>query len=286
MACLITELCLLVLGIITLVTGKINVSKDKMIVGAPARWIGAVLLLPLPLAFLVGFVWGMMIAAQGRMPDPKELRTIGAVIEIGIFGLCMVVCLIIALSSQKVPVTKVNVRRREPDYDDEEDRRNDRGRRPSRYEDEYDDRPRRSPSAGYEDEEPRRSPVARDAFRAENEPADIVMPEPVSAPPSPIKIECTSCHGTIGIPDTALGKSVKCPLCSAVFVAQKAPPLVPPPPAPPPLPAVAPATARVQCSHCKKDLSVPGSAIGKSVKCPLCSGIFTAQPVADTGYTR
>jgi hypothetical protein len=238
MACIITEVCLLVLGIITLVKGQINISKDKMVVGVPARWIGAVLLLPLPLSLAVGFGWGIILAAQGRIPDRKELQTTGAIIEISIFAVCILAAVIIAAASEKVPVVKPEKRRErvEEEYEEEEA---------------YPVRPR---------------PAERDAIREEHITQEST-PEPVRES-SPTPVQCTFCKGTVGIPQDALGKSVKCPLCSTVFVAQATPPPV-----------------RVQCSHCKKDLSVPVSALGKSVKCPLCTGVFTAQLSQDTGFT-
>jgi hypothetical protein len=251
MACIITEICLLVLGIITLVTGKINVSGSKMVVGAPARWIGAILLLPLPLSFSVGFVWGMLLAAQGRIPNRQEIQTIGAVIEIGIFALCMVTVGIITAASQKVPVKKPEKRTRtEEEYEEEEYER----RRPAlareREEEEY-ERPRPPPlPRGYSDQFVDRATTPE------------VIPEL-----SPVRVQCTSCNGIVGIPENAVGKSVQCPLCSAIFVAQPGP-----------------AVVRIQCSHCKKDLSVPASAFGKSVKCPLCAEIFTAQPATESGF--
>jgi hypothetical protein len=238
MACLIVEVCLLILGIITLVKGQINVSKDKMIVGAPARWIGAILLLPLPVAFLVGFFWAMMIVAQGRNPDPKEMQPAAAIIEIGIFGVCMLAVFLIATASEKVPVVKPEKRRARVEEDE--------------YEEDY-----------YEDRR-RPAPMQDNAIREEHIHPESA-PEPVREP-SPIRVQCTSCKGTVGIPDSAVGKSVQCPLCSAVFVAESTPPPV-----------------HVQCSHCKKELSVPASALGKSVKCPLCTEIFTAQ-LQDTGF--
>jgi hypothetical protein len=53
-----------------------------------------------------------------------------------------------------------------------------------------------------------------------------------------VSITCTSCKRTLRIPDTAVGKLVKCPLCQSTFKAQApaaAPPAPPPPPAPEPL---------------------------------------------------
>lgn len=45
------EIAMLVMGIIALVTGKARISGDKVLVGKPARIVGLILCLPLPLDF-------------------------------------------------------------------------------------------------------------------------------------------------------------------------------------------------------------------------------------------
>lgn len=235
---LILEIILLVWGIVILVKGKLNVTAKKMVVGAAARWMGAIMLLPFTLGLLFGVVWAFMIVAQGRNPDPKEMQPAAMIVEASILGTCLIIIFLIGIAAEKVPVVKPEKRR--PRLEEEE------------YEEDY-----------YEDRR-RPAPAPDDAIREEHIHPESA-PEPVRES-SPIRVQCTSCKGTVGIPDNAVGKSVQCPLCSAVFVAEATPP-----------------PAHVQCSHCKKDLSVPASALGKSVKCPLCAGTFTAQ-LQDTGF--
>jgi len=234
---LILEVILLVWGIVILVKGKLNVTAKKMIVGAPARWMGAIMLLPITLGLVFAFGWAFVLVAQGRNPDPKEMQVTAAIVEGSILGVCLIIIFLIGIAAEKVPVVKPEKRRPRAEEEYEED-----------Y---YEDRRRRAPSAD-------------DAIREEHIHPESA-PEPVREP-SPIRVQCTSCKGTVGIPEHGLGKSVQCPLCSAVFVAEATPPPV-----------------HVQCSHCKKELSVPASALGKSVKCPLCMEIFTAQ-LQDTGF--
>jgi hypothetical protein len=52
----------------------------------PARIIGVVLLLPIPLFFAGGFLLGMILAVQGKNPDAikKDALAFGAILEIGI----------------------------------------------------------------------------------------------------------------------------------------------------------------------------------------------------------
>jgi hypothetical protein len=202
---------------------------------------------------MVGVVWAMMIVGQGRNPDPKEMQPAAAIIEIGIFGACLLAVFLIALASERVPVVKPEKRRKrvEEEYEEEE----------------YERRRRPALSRDREEEEHERAgppPLPRgysDQF------VDRVTTPEVIPEPSPMRVQCTSCNGIVGIPENAVAKSVQCPLCSAIFVAQPSPPVV-----------------RIQCSHCKRDLSVPASAFGKSVKCPLCAEIFTAQPATESGF--
>src|SRR5262245_63953093 len=50
----------------------------------------------------------------------------------------------------------------------------------------------------------------------------------------PINVQCPNCNRQLGVPDTLVGKKVKCPSCQTVFTAEQpgAAPAVPPPPPP------------------------------------------------------
>src|SRR5690348_17294432 len=54
----------------------------------------------------------------------------------------------------------------------------------------------------------------------------------------PVQISCPQCSQTLRVPDTAVGKSVRCPKCQTVFPAKPSGP----PPAPPADPFGAPAS--------------------------------------------
>src|SRR5688500_8932349 len=60
------EIAMLVIGIYALVTGKLTLSKKKVVQGTPARMIGIIGLLPLPLSFMAGVMYGATMAAQGK----------------------------------------------------------------------------------------------------------------------------------------------------------------------------------------------------------------------------
>src|SRR3974377_402700 len=103
-------------------------------------------------------------------------------------------------------------------------------------------------------------------------------------------ISCTSCRRQLRLPDEALGKSVKCPLCGSIFAAQnvdsaaatKGPVSPTPPPAAPPntspakLEQASPGNGLIHCASCRGQLRVPPGALGKSIKCPLCGQVFVA----------
>jgi len=64
------EIALLVIGIIALVRGKLSLSKRKVIVGSRARILGAIAVLPLPVAFMTGWASGLSTPPGPGRPDP------------------------------------------------------------------------------------------------------------------------------------------------------------------------------------------------------------------------
>jgi hypothetical protein len=58
------ELAAFVYGIVVLAMGKITISSNKVVLGAPARIIGAILLLPLIIGQGAGFIIGVVIGSQ------------------------------------------------------------------------------------------------------------------------------------------------------------------------------------------------------------------------------
>lgn len=48
----------------------------------------------------------------------------------------------------------------------------------------------------------------------------------------PINVQCPQCSRQLGVPDTLIGKKVKCPSCQTVFTAEEAAATAPPPPPP------------------------------------------------------
>jgi hypothetical protein len=129
---LIIEIALLVMGIMALARGEIKLSQRKVVTGAPARLIGLLAMAPLPIAFAIGFIHGVMHGAQaGPNNDPvkfaKDNMLFYAMIEAGILLVVGVLLVTIALACAKDP-RDLKRARREEQYDDDEwenDRRDD-----------------------------------------------------------------------------------------------------------------------------------------------------------------
>ncbi len=84
------EIALLVLGILALATGKLTLTRTRVVRGWPARLLGLLAILPLPLCFLVGFILGFITVARGQPFDVQAQRLTLSLIEAGITLLCLV----------------------------------------------------------------------------------------------------------------------------------------------------------------------------------------------------
>jgi hypothetical protein len=83
------EIGMLVMGIIALVTGKLTLSKKKVVYGTPAKLLAIPLLLPIPLAIFLGLVVGVIMGLQGINPTAPSHRWVFALLELGPIALCM-----------------------------------------------------------------------------------------------------------------------------------------------------------------------------------------------------
>lgn len=144
------EIGLAIFGILALVRGKMTLSKNKIVVGAPARLLGLLALAPLPLAFGVGAVYAVTQVAAGGDPEKfaEDNRWTLTLIEGGIvIGVAIVVFAIgamVAVSPAEAERRERGNRYAEDDYDDRDDRpRRDRDGRDDRDDDGRDDRDRK-----------------------------------------------------------------------------------------------------------------------------------------------
>jgi hypothetical protein len=126
MLCLIAEIISLVFGIIAVATGKLTMSKTKIVRGAPARVAGIFLILPLPLALVAGVVIAARFVAEGKVFDRANLPGWVLAVEPAIFGVCFAIAMIIAIANAG-PLQPKPPRYEEDDYPED---RWDRGPSP------------------------------------------------------------------------------------------------------------------------------------------------------------
>jgi len=113
---IVLEIGMLIMGIVALVKGKISLTANRVVYGIPARIIGALLMLPLPLVFGGVMVLGVFMAAQGKPVDRENLRPPAAIMEISILVIIGITVVVIGLATAgKPPRKKKRLPRDEPD---------------------------------------------------------------------------------------------------------------------------------------------------------------------------
>lgn len=153
MLCCIAELVIFGVGIYVLATGKLTLSKNKIVTGGPARLCGVLLLLPFILGaggeVVYGFVLGTQEAmkAPGQQPDIKAMQEkvfVPALIIHAIgAGIPLILTAIIAVSNGRPPEPKRPLEddfRRGGDYRRDDDYRRGEEDEPRRGSEPPDDR--------------------------------------------------------------------------------------------------------------------------------------------------
>ena len=86
------EIALFVMGVYALVTGKLLHSKNATttVRGWPARVIGIICLLPIPVAFAVSAVVAAVFVMQGKPVTQDSFFWVGTGIEAGVLVLCVI----------------------------------------------------------------------------------------------------------------------------------------------------------------------------------------------------
>ena len=93
---LVAEIASLIFGIITVATGIFTLTRNKVCYGAPARAVGVLLMLPLPVAILVTIAVIAMLAARGGVTGPRDVPGWIGLLELLIFLVFFVPALVIA----------------------------------------------------------------------------------------------------------------------------------------------------------------------------------------------
>jgi hypothetical protein len=111
------EIGLMVFAIISLVRGKLVLTKNRVVTGVPARLLALIGFLPLPVSLVIGLALGAVLVARGQPIDQSRVRIIGGVVELGIIVLCVAAIYGIGFMIAKPPEPE----RRRPRRLDEED---------------------------------------------------------------------------------------------------------------------------------------------------------------------
>jgi hypothetical protein len=98
------QIVMAIVGIVVLWTGKLKLSANKVVEGTPARLLGAMLLMPFPLAFAIGLGIGAYVTIQGG--NVEELQMPMMLGEMGIVVLTAIVVFGIASAIGKPPGEK------------------------------------------------------------------------------------------------------------------------------------------------------------------------------------
>jgi hypothetical protein len=102
------DIILLILGIVVLVKGQVLLTRTKEVRGTPARIIGVILLLPLPLSFFAGLLLGALLVSQGKPVNESEIQGIVPFLGPAIIALCLFAAIAIAIAYAQ-PVRKQGV---------------------------------------------------------------------------------------------------------------------------------------------------------------------------------
>jgi uncharacterized protein (TIGR03000 family) len=82
------EIAMLGMGLYALVTGKMTLTRNRVVYGAGARFLGLIALMPFPLAFLGGVVVGVEAAMSGRRLSDSSVQWTLIAIEGGAVVFC------------------------------------------------------------------------------------------------------------------------------------------------------------------------------------------------------
>jgi hypothetical protein len=101
------ELFWLGVGIATLITGRISVFGHWIIEGIAARFVGLLLMAPVTVPFVLGFMRGMEAGRTGKQLSLEDLQDLG-LLEMGLWVGCFALAGIVALIAARKPGKEVD----------------------------------------------------------------------------------------------------------------------------------------------------------------------------------
>ncbi len=120
---------LAIFGVMTLVRGKMTISKTKVVVGIPARLLALVAFTPFPLALVIAIAYVAINAPADPERFAREQQLTIALIEgacaVGVAIFVFAVGAMLAISPAEAERRERGSRYEEDDYDDRRSRRRD-----------------------------------------------------------------------------------------------------------------------------------------------------------------
>jgi hypothetical protein len=89
-------IALLVIGILGFVKRRINVTGKRELRGSGMYIVATLFCLPLPMSFLVGFIYGTMQASGGKKIDPDVVLMLSGIFVWAPFILAMILAFVLA----------------------------------------------------------------------------------------------------------------------------------------------------------------------------------------------
>lgn len=158
MCTLVIAIAVALYSFYVVIAGKMRVSSNREVRGTPARLIGLIGLLPIPLVLFCVFGIDLVFAVLGEDLDREPRRKWAVGVEMVGLAVCVVVMLVLGSCLAQPLEGKSNRsarRSRDDDDYDEEERPRRRSRRADDFDDD-DDRPRRGRWRDDDDDRPRR----------------------------------------------------------------------------------------------------------------------------------
>jgi hypothetical protein len=94
-----------IFGLFIMIKGQVMLTYTKEVRGMPARLIGLLLILPLPLQLLAGSLVGVVYLMLGRTIQQSELQSIAAILTVAVIAFCVLSAIAIAVAYSQ-PIAK------------------------------------------------------------------------------------------------------------------------------------------------------------------------------------
>jgi hypothetical protein len=101
------DIIIFIFGLIAVITGKFSLTRKRIVRGLPARIVGILLLLPLPLSFATALVMGTVMVARNQPGNQKQYEDTVRAISTLLTVLFFVAAIIVSICTAKIELKKV-----------------------------------------------------------------------------------------------------------------------------------------------------------------------------------